>query len=406
MNRVITVQVQDEYIKKSSSIAGAAGSHNAVTLEISFNSLWEGTTKKVYFFDAYGQNPVCIILTLDKLKEGATDVYLVPIPSEPLAYEGDMTMTIKGVELDGENVERIVMSASTTFKVLPAEVPDAEHEPADLTPSQAEQIQAQIDAMKIDILTAEKAVLEADGFAEQAGQSAEAAAAAATVANNKAGEAAASAEQAAAAKEAIESMTVDATGLAEGAAPTVDKTIDGGVVKLTFGIPKGDTGAVPNIKIGTTQTLPPGSSAEVTITGTPAEPVLNFGIPRGFDGEGSGDMRMAVYDTDADGKVNAADTADSVPWSGVQNKPSSFNPSSHTHTKSDISDFSHTHTKSEVGLGNVDNVKQMPISGGTFTGKAYAQSNTDYTTAQIRNIVLSTSDPSGGNNGDIWIKYS
>jgi len=35
----------------------------------------------------------------------------------------------------------------------------------------------------------------------------------------------------------------------------------------------------------------------------------------------------------------------------------------------------------------------MPIAGGTFTGKAYAQSNTNYTTGQIRNIFFSTDAP-------------
>lgn len=64
-----------------------------------------------------------------------------------------------------------------------------------------------------------------------------------------------------------------------------------------------------------------------------------------------------------------------------------------------------TLTKSDVGLGNVDNAKQMPIAGGTFTGQAKAQNNTAYTTFQIRNIVLSTGNPSGGGNGDIWLKY-
>jgi hypothetical protein len=64
-------------------------------------------------------------------------------------------------------------------------------------------------------------------------------------------------------------------------------------------------------------------------------------------------------------------------------------------------------TKSQVGLGNVDNNKQMPIAGGTFTGKAYAQENTDYTTAQIRSVILSTADASGSaNNGTIWLKYT
>ncbi len=65
----------------------------------------------------------------------------------------------------------------------------------------------------------------------------------------------------------------------------------------------------------------------------------------------------------------------------------------------------HSVTKSQVGLANVDNAKQMPIVGGTFTGVAVAQSNTSYTTRQLRNVVLSTIDPSGGSNGDIWIKY-
>ena len=50
----------------------------------------------------------------------------------------------------------------------------------------------------------------------------------------------------------------------------------------------------------------------------------------------------------------------------------------------------------------------MPKSGGTMTGKLVAQSNTDYTTKQVRNIILSTAEPtsSDGANGDIWIKYA
>lgn len=38
-------------------------------------------------------------------------------------------------------------------------------------------------------------------------------------------------------------------------------------------------------------------------------------------------------------------TADSVDWSNIQNKPSSFKPSAHTHTKSDITDFPEIPTK-------------------------------------------------------------
>ena len=44
-------------------------------------------------------------------------------------------------------------------------------------------------------------------------------------------------------------------------------------------------------------------------------------------------------------------------------------------------------------------------SGDTMTGAWVAGNNTNYSVAQVRNIIISTSDPSGGNSGDIWIKY-
>ena len=61
-----------------------------------------------------------------------------------------------------------------------------------------------------------------------------------------------------------------------------------------------------------------------------------------------------------------------------------------------------------TGLASVSsNVSaKMDISGGTMTGALIAQNNTNYTTKQVRNIIISTEDPSGGDNGDIWIKYA
>lgn len=49
---------------------------------------------------------------------------------------------------------------------------------------------------------------------------------------------------------------------------------------------------------------------------------------------------------------------------------------------------------------------KVDTSGGTMTGALVAQSNTNYTTRQVRNIIISTADPSGGQSGDIWIKYT
>ena len=76
-------------------------------------------------------------------------------------------------------------------------------------------------------------------------------------------------------------------------------------------------------------------------------------------------------------------------------------------------------TKTEVSAlsavvdGNTDDITTLQSNvngkvsktGGTMTGALVAQNNTNYSVAQVRNIIISTSDPSGGNSGDIWIKY-
>lgn len=50
----------------------------------------------------------------------------------------------------------------------------------------------------------------------------------------------------------------------------------------------GPTGATPNIQIGTVQTLEPGQQATASMTGTPENPLLNLGIPKGATGGGEG----------------------------------------------------------------------------------------------------------------------
>ena len=66
--------------------------------------------------------------------------------------------------------------------------------------------------------------------------------------------------------------------------------------------------------------------------------------------------------------------------------------------------------RSDIATAKTDisNLKtnKMNVSGGTMTGALVAQNNTNYTTKQVRNIFISTSDPSGGTSGDIWIKYA
>ena len=96
---------------------------------------------------------------------------------------------------------------------------------------------------------------------------------------------------------------------------------------------------------------------------------------------------------------------------------------SHTHTKSQITDFpttmtptSHTHTKSQITdfptsmTPTAHNQAASTITAGTFAGQVVAPAGTDYTTNRIRNGVLTTADPGAGTsttyaNGSIIFVY-
>lgn len=60
---------------------------------------------------------------------------------------------------------------------------------------------------------------------------------------------------------------------------------------------KGDTGATPNIGIGTVTTLNAGSDATASIAGTAENPVLNLGIPKGADGSLTSSVLASTYST-------------------------------------------------------------------------------------------------------------
>lgn len=58
-------------------------------------------------------------------------------------------------------------------------------------------------------------------------------------------------------------------------------------------------------------------------------------------------------------------------------------------------------------LGTTSNQVSQKLnqSGGTMTGALVAQANANYSTRQVRNMIISTAAPSGGSNGDVWVKY-
>ena len=154
MNRIISLSVEDMYIKYTGEAFGATGSHNAVTLRMTFGPAWDGTAKTAYFTDALGNASVALVLGLDTLVDGA---YEVDVPSEALKTAGVATITIKGVLVSGETTTKAITTAAGHFRVLDSELPDSAGNAGTITPSDKEQLQAEIAGMEALFTTAKTA---------------------------------------------------------------------------------------------------------------------------------------------------------------------------------------------------------------------------------------------------------
>lgn len=97
------------------------------------------------------------------------------------------------------------------------------------------------------------------------------------------------------------------TGVTMGADYKLTFTFSDGTTWTTPTSIRGETGATPRLTIGTVSTLDPGQSATAEITGTPEDPVLNFGIPKGQ--AGASDAGAVTYNPETaynDGTVGKA----------------------------------------------------------------------------------------------------
>ena len=155
--REIRMTVYAGLLKKNSNLGGAQGEGNVTDLLIEFRPEWDGTTKTITFYDANMENPVQVTLTTALLEDAAQDIrtYRVPIPSEPLAIAGQMTFTIDGY-VSGSRAR----TAQDTLIVLPSPMVK---DPSAITPTQAEQLQAGIDAVLEDIAGMETAIANEAG---------------------------------------------------------------------------------------------------------------------------------------------------------------------------------------------------------------------------------------------------
>ena len=180
---------------------------------------------------------------------------------------------------------------------------DAIIDPSQTIPS-LDELLAQIAATEAAAKAANQAALAANSAATSAAQAASAAGTNASAANSAANVATAAASAASAAATKIDDMTITATGLAAGAAPTAELTEVGGHYNIVLGLPKGDkgdTGATPQITVQV-KTGEPGTAASVKQTGTAEAPVIELTIPRGDTGS-LGNLTINGKAPDGAGKV-------------------------------------------------------------------------------------------------------
>ena len=113
---------------------------------------------------------------------------------------------------------------------------------------------------------------------------------------------------------------------------------------------KGDTGITPNLQVGTVTTGNPGTSAEVTLTGTPEEPVLNLKIPKGDTG--------ATGPAGANGKDYVLTEADKQEIAGMVKVPGGVGAAIDDTTPSTTTTYSSRKIESVVSALNQANAQQ------------------------------------------------
>ena len=124
----------------------------------------------------------------------------------------------------------------------------------------------------------------------------------------------------------INGMTIAASGLSAGASPTAELSEIDGHYHIALGLPKGDTGATPQISVQVA-TGAAGSEASVSVSGTAENPVILLTIPRGDVGnignltingktpDGSGAVTLTAEDVGA--LATGGTAADSSKLGGV-----------------------------------------------------------------------------------------
>ena len=404
MDRTINVTVTGEFVRKDSKNAGVQGEANVTGLHIVMSDDWEAFSKRIIWRNALGESPVAVLLynsVEDLVAKKDPLTFDTAIPAEPLALEGWCSFTIEGFR--ESNPTAVAITVTDHLLVKPN---DAYTTPKEPTPTQAQQLQTQIDGIVPQVSTLVGNAIEALEQAEEAVKVWEAYDSAKTylplqkvsrlgssyickaackgvapeldvaggvegahwlliASKGDQGEQGAEGPQGKTGKQGIQGergLTGErgVQGIQGIQGPQGETGAKGATGATGAQGPAGADGSTPNIQVGTTTTLAAGSAATVKRrAGSPdAAPIFDFGIPKGADAVNPGDMTKAVYDP----KGKAQDI------------------------------FAYADQK-------------MPKTGGAFTGGVSGVSPTSGSTKGFRNIYFGNGAPASslGANGDVYI---
>ena len=166
MDRTINVTVTGEFVRKDSKNAGVQGEANVTGLHIVMSDDWEAFSKRIIWRNALGESPVAVLLynsVEDLVAKKDPLTFDTAIPAEPLALEGWCSFTIEGFR--ESNPTAVAITVTDHLLVKPN---DAYTTPKEPTPTQAQQLQTQINGIVPQVSTLVGNAIEALEQAEEA----------------------------------------------------------------------------------------------------------------------------------------------------------------------------------------------------------------------------------------------
>ena len=170
----------------------------------------------------------------------------------------------------------------------------------------------------------------------------------------------------------------------------------------------GATGATPNIQIGTVQTLEPGQDATASMSGTPENPLLNLGIPKGEkgdpgeDAEGGDSYTLPIMsNTQLGGGKAVAKTDEDVPVAVDPLTGQLFVPTYPENTGGGGGTVDPEQIKQAVN----GYLEENPVSGMTAEQERQLNQNTS-DVSDLKSALEQKGLPAGGTIGQVLVKKS